>query len=66
MRYNVEEIAKVSTPAIADAIYAFREKKVIIHPGGGGQYGIIELPSDEVITTMKLEPKDTQMSLSDY
>jgi len=63
---NVEEIAKVSTPAIADAIYAFREKKVIIHPGGGGQYGIIELPSDEVITTMKLEPKDTQMSLSDY
>jgi len=63
---NIDEIAKVSTPAIADAIYAFRENKVIIHPGGGGQYGIIELPSDEFITTMKLEPVDKQMSLSDY
>jgi uncharacterized protein (TIGR00375 family) len=31
---------------IVDAIIAFREEKVILHPGGGGQYGHIELPPD--------------------
>ena len=32
---------------IVGAIIAFREEKVILHPGGGGQYGRIELPSQE-------------------
>ena len=63
---NIEDIAKTTAPAITEAIQAFRENKVIIHPGGGGQYGIIELPSDEVLSTMNLGPKDTQKSLSDY
>lgn len=31
---------------IVNAILAFREERVILHPGGGGQYGRIELPSD--------------------
>ena len=44
---------------------AFR-KKVIIHPGGGGQYGRIELPTDEMVTAIDFSPKDTQTSLSDY
>lgn len=30
---------------IVEAILAFREERVILHPGGGGQYGRIELPS---------------------
>lgn len=30
---------------IVDAILAFREERVILHPGGGGQYGRIELPT---------------------
>ncbi|MHC1583252.1 MAG: TIGR00375 family protein [Methanosarcinales archaeon] len=29
---------------IVEAIRAFREKRVILHPGGGGKYGWIELP----------------------
>jgi len=63
---NIEDIAKTTAPAITEAIQAFRENKVIIHPGGGGQYGIIELPSDEVLSTMNLGPKDTQTVLSEY
>jgi PHP family Zn ribbon phosphoesterase len=63
---NIEDIAKATAPAITEAIQAFREKKVIIHPGGGGQYGRIELPTDEMVTAMDLGPKDTQTSLSDY
>ena len=63
---NIEDIAKSTAPAITEAIQAFREKKVIIHPGGGGQYGIIELPNDDATSTMELGPKDTQTSLSEY
>jgi PHP family Zn ribbon phosphoesterase len=29
---------------IVDAIRAFRHGEVIIHPGGGGRYGTVELP----------------------
>ena len=32
---------------IVDAIRAFREGRVIIHPGGGGRYGSVELPGDD-------------------
>jgi len=62
---DIQDIAKKTAPAIAEAIYAFRENKVIIHPGGGGQYGSIELPGDDV-STMILSPKDTQKSLKEY
>jgi len=63
---NIDDIAKKTPPAITEAIQAFRENRVIVHPGGGGQYGIIELPGDDLITTMQLGPKDTQTSLSEY
>jgi PHP family Zn ribbon phosphoesterase len=43
---NMEDISMVTTPAITEAIQAFREKRVIIHPGGGGQYGRIEFPDE--------------------
>jgi len=63
---DINEIAKVTAPAITEAIQAFREKKVIIKPGGGGQYGSIELPHDSVVNPVVLKPKDTQKSLLDY
>lgn len=64
---NIEEISKVTVPAITEAIQAFRDKKVIIIPGGGGQYGRIELPSNkEELTSISLGPKDKQTSLYDY
>ena len=31
---------------IVNAILAFRKGDVIIHPGGGGQYGWLELPEN--------------------
>jgi len=63
---DIDDIAKVTAPAITEAIQAFRENKVIIIPGGGGQYGIIELPKGEEVFTVTLGPKDTQTSLADY
>jgi uncharacterized protein (TIGR00375 family) len=64
---NIEEIAKVTAPAITEAIQAFREKKVVVRPGGGGQYGIIELPKkDSETQLLSLGPKDKQTSLLEY
>jgi len=63
---DIGDIAKSTAPAITEAIQAFREKKVIIRPGGGGQYGIIELPNDEATAAIDLGPKDMQTSLSEY
>ncbi|HID25600.1 MAG TPA: TIGR00375 family protein [Thermoplasmata archaeon] len=61
---DVEEIAKVTVPAITDAISAFREGKVIIHPGGGGRYGMIELPKDEGEELIRVDNK--QKTLLDF
>ena len=65
---NIEDIARVTAPAITEAIQLFREKKVIIKPGGGGQYGTIELPTEENkdLLAIQLGPNDTQTSLFDY
>ncbi len=62
----LEDIALVTAPAIAEAIQAFREHRVIIRPGGGGEYGAIELPDEGQSPFMPVRSKDTQMSLVDY
>lgn len=66
LEIDIGEIAKFTAPAIAEAIQAFRERKIIVHPGGGGQYGRIELPSDDNIIEIKTGPNNTQTSLIDY
>jgi uncharacterized protein (TIGR00375 family) len=64
---NIDEIAKITAPAITEAIQAFRDKKVIVRPGGGGQYGIIELPGkDSEVQYFTSEPKDKQTTLLEY
>jgi uncharacterized protein (TIGR00375 family) len=64
---DINEISKVTLPAITEAIQNFREKKVIIRPGGGGKYGSIELPdNNEILMKLSIGPKDTQTSLMDY
>jgi len=64
---DIQEIAKVTAPAITEAIQAFREKKVVIIPGGGGQYGVIELPKkDGEVQSFSLGPKDKQTTLLEY
>ncbi len=43
---DIEDIAQATEERITNAIKAFREGRVILHPGGGGQYGQVELPKD--------------------
>lgn len=66
LEVDIDDIARATAPAITEAIQAFRENKVIIQPGGGGQYGIIELPKEDEILTVSLGPEDKQTSLLDY
>lgn len=41
-----DELKIVDNDRIVNAILAFRKGDVIIHPGGGGQYGWLELPDN--------------------
>jgi len=63
---DLDEITRVTTPAIAEAIRGFREKKIRIIPGGGGRYGTIKLPEEEKVFTVSLGPQDHQTCLLDY
>nr|HML26672.1 phosphotransferase [Methanomethylovorans sp.] len=58
---------------IVNAIMAFRNEEIIIHPGGGGQYGWLELPADREAHLTSPRPenehagkKDKQKSLFDF
>ncbi len=44
---EIEKITEVMDPRISWAIECFRNNKIILHPGGGGRYGQIELPKFE-------------------
>lgn len=44
---EVDEMKKITAPAIASAIEAFREGRIKIYPGGGGKYGEIEIIYEE-------------------
>ena len=52
---------------IVDAILAFRRNEVILHPGGGGQYGWIELPQgSKVKKPVAKTGAQKQKSLTDF
>jgi len=63
---DITEISKITIPAVTEAIQIFRDKKVIIIPGGGGEYGKIKLPSNEEMVSLPVMPKDKQTCLFDY
>ncbi|MEM3396439.1 MAG: TIGR00375 family protein [Thermoplasmata archaeon] len=52
---EMEEINRVAPLEVVRAIEAFRAGKVIVKPGGGGQYGEIVIPDVEVSTQENLE-----------
>lgn len=54
--YAEPEALKIVDDRVVSAILAFRKGDVIIHPGGGGQYGWLELPGS--LTTKKSEPAE--------
>jgi uncharacterized protein (TIGR00375 family) len=60
---RIEDITKVAAPAVVKAIQAFREDKVTIHPGGGGEYGRIELAYPAEV---EVKPEERQKSIFDY
>ena len=41
---NIEEIEHLTDSKVANAIKCFRDGEIILHPGGGGKYGQIEIP----------------------
>jgi PHP family Zn ribbon phosphoesterase len=51
---DVSDIAKITVPAVTEAIQAFREGKAVINPGGGGKYGTIEFPCEGDFLTVSL------------
>jgi uncharacterized protein (TIGR00375 family) len=54
---NINDIAKITVPAITEAIQSFRDGDLIIKPGGGGKYGIIEFPQEKNSIMISLNPK---------
>ena len=62
---NLDDISRVTTPVIAEAIRAFREKKIHIIPGGGGKYGTIQLPEEQELL-VSIDQQDHQTSLFEY
>lgn len=59
-----EDLKIVGDDRIVNAILAFRKGNVIIHPGGGGQYGWLELPenlkNEEIRQTGQLSLADLE------
>ena len=55
---EIKDIAKVTVPAITEAIHAFREGNYIIKPGGGGRYGYIEFPKEKDLLILALDKKN--------
>lgn len=54
---NIEDIAKATEEPVTKAIKAFREGRVSLHPGGGGQYGQVELPDDSMPEPIRSQRK---------
>ncbi|MEM2924188.1 MAG: TIGR00375 family protein [Methanocellales archaeon] len=65
---DISNIAKIAHPKVVKAIKAFREQRIIIHPGGGGRYGRIELNRSQVLNRFQIPLSSDlkQMSLLEF
>lgn len=43
---DFQEMAKITDERVVEAVKAFRYDVIIMHPGGGGRYGTLEIPED--------------------
>ena len=55
---DINDITKITVPAITEAILAFREGNIVIKHGGGGCYGQILYPQEKDSLTIGLEPRE--------
>lgn len=62
----LKEISEIAEEKITNAIKCFREGKIIVHPGGGGEYGRIELLKDYANEISEVKKKRVQISLEEY
>jgi uncharacterized protein (TIGR00375 family) len=57
---DLREIEKVTEDSVSLAISAFRQGRVILHPGGGGQYGSVEIPDKKTYEKFLKSQKKTK------
>ena len=64
---DMHDIRGTTDANISNAIQAFRDGRIIFHPGGGGEYGSIEIPDmDTTKPIRKKEKKSGQKNLMDF
>ena len=63
----LEDVERNAGSTVSDAIGAFREGKIEVIPGGGGQYGTVLLPGQEAdVKNPFAEDIKGQKTLFDY
>jgi uncharacterized protein (TIGR00375 family) len=66
---KMDDIAGATDQEISDSIGAFREGRIQFHPGGGGQYGSLEILDPKTFAKLQKVGKKTrsgQMNLFEY
>jgi uncharacterized protein (TIGR00375 family) len=54
---DLGKVEKATDPAIFASIEAFREGRILFHPGGGGEYGSFEIPAKSSAAAKHLKKK---------
>lgn len=66
---DLDKIKKITEKKVSSAIEGLREGRVIIHPGGGGEYGSVEIPDKKTYSKylkMQNQEKKGQASLFEF
>ena len=66
---DLDDIKKITEEKVSSSIAALREGRVIIHPGGGGEYGSLEIPDKKTYAKylkMQNQEKKGQASLFEF